>query len=176
MFYDLATPKYFIYLNGNSSYQMDQGLINSDFSYKKHSYETISIIKGIESMESVIPLINSSSFAAFNINSETIKDELTQTINTDNLSLTYNTSDGGVAFAIEYDEYVYIYATKPCTFKINNASFIYKAEIGSFINDIYKVDEERIINPLIRIEQEKLYRIKIRSINEKVTSTTNLFV
>ncbi len=176
MFYDFATPKYFIYLNGNSSYQMDQGLINSDFSYKSHSYETISVVKGIESMGSVIPLINSSSFAAFNINSDTIKNELTQTINTDNLSLTYNTINGGIAFAIELDEYVYIYATKPCTFTINNASFIYKAEIGSFINNEYQVNEEKVINPLIKIEQEKLYRIKIRNINEKVTSTTSLYV
>lgn len=176
MFYDLATPQYFIQLNGGGSYQMDQGLLNPDFSYKAHTEETIRIINGIAAMDSVLPLVASADFAAFNVLKETNQQQLTQTINTSSISLTYTTEKGGVAFAIEYEGYVYLYSTQDCKFTINNADFVYKAEIGRFDGFDFSLDSEKYINPTIALEACKLHRIKIRNVNEQVTSTTCDFV
>lgn len=176
MFYDLATPQYFVQLNGGSSYQMDQGLLNPDLSYKAHTAETVRIINGIAAMDSVLPLVPSCDFAAFNVLKEEAQKQLTQTVNTSSLSLTYSTENGGVAFAIEYEGYLYLYTTQDCTFTVNNADFVFKAETGKFNGMEFVTDGEKYINPVIEAEAGKLHRIKIRNVNEQVTSTTCDFV
>lgn len=173
MFYDFATPEYFVWINGGNSYQMDQGILNPDLSYKKHTAETLSIVNGIAKMDSIIPLVNSEDFAAFNVLKEQYDTNLTQTINTSNLKFTYKTTNGGIAFAIEHGEYAYIYATKDCTFSIDNASVTLKADIGYFKNNEFIIEDNQFLASNIEIKQGNLYRIKIRSINEKVSSTTN---
>lgn len=177
MFYDFATPQYFIYVNGSGSYQMDQGIINPDFSYKAHSAEAKSIVDGIAKMGHVLPLIKSEDFAAFNVLTEEVKKELTQTICTSSLQIKYETKNGGIAYAIEHNEYLYLYSTQDCEMTIENANFNFKADIGYF-NDVdeFVVESSEIINPTISISKEKLYRIKIRSITNEVTSTTNQYV
>ena len=173
MFYDFATPQYFIFVNGSGSYQMDQGIINPDFTYKAHSAETKRIVDGIAKMGNVLPLIDSEDFAAFNVLTEENKKELTQTICTSSIQVKYETTNGGVAFAIEHEEYMYLYSTQDCNMTIENASFTFKAEIGHFENDEFIVESSELINPTISVGKEKLYRIKIRSITNEVSSTTN---
>lgn len=173
MFYDLATPEYFVFVNGNGSYHMDQGLLNPDLTYKAHTAETVKIISGISKMGSILPLVFSEDFAAFNIMSELPKTELEQTICTSSLKIKYKTNQGGIAFAIEHDEYVYLYSTAGCQMTIENASFTFKADIGYFNVDEYVIESSTVINPTITLEAEKLYRVKIRLINEEVSSTTN---
>lgn len=173
MFYDFATPQYFIFVNGSGSYQMDQGIINPDFTYKAHSAEARSIVNGIAKMGSVLPLVNSEDFAAFNVLTEENKKELTQTICTSSIQIKYETKNGGVAYAIEHGEYLYLYSTQDCNMTIENASFTYKADIGHFEVDEFIVEDSEIVNPTISVGKEKLYRIKIRSINKEVSSTTN---
>lgn len=177
MFYDFVTPQYFVYVNNGHSYQMDQGLLNPDFSYKSHSAETISIISGIAKMGQIIPLVDSSNFAAFNVLEKNNSQNLTQNINTNSLSLTYTTTNGGVAFVIEHDGYAYIYSTKDCSIKINNASYILKAQIGYFDKDNFVEEKiEYLLQDNIAISSDNLYRIKIKSYNSNVTSTTNNYV
>ena len=173
MFYDLATPEYFIFLNGNNSYQMDQGILNPDFTYKAHTARTLSIVKGIESVQSLVPLLDSVDFACFNVSSIDIKENLEQTINTSNLSITYKTNNSGVAFAIEKDNYLYLYSNADASFTINNASINYKADIGHFEGAEYVIEQSVYITPTIEVKESNLYRIKIRSITENVSSTTN---
>ncbi|MCI5746195.1 MAG: DUF4978 domain-containing protein, partial [Erysipelotrichaceae bacterium] len=149
MFYDFATPQYFNYINQNGSYHMDQGLLNDDLSYKNHSLQTISIIKGIGKMGSVLPLIDSSDFAIFNVLSQYPKENFTQEISTSKLKITYTSKKAGVAFAISQDEYLYIYSNEDASFILNDVSFIYKADIGYFSNDTFIVEKSEIINPVI---------------------------
>ena len=176
MFYDFATPQYFMHVNGSGSYQMDQGIINPDFTYKAHSAETRSIVNGIAKMGNVLPLINSEDFAAFNVLSEQNQKTLTQTICTSSIQVKYETTNGGVAFAIQYGDYMYLYSTQDCNMTIENASFTYKAEIGHFDNDEFITESSELINPTISVGKDKLYRIKIRSISSEVSSTTNQYV
>ncbi len=173
MFYDLATPQYFVQINGNSTYQMDQGIYSPDFTHKPHTAEAVSIVKGIGAMGSVLPLVEPKDFAAFNILTDTPKTNLTQTVNTSRLSVTFATEHGGIAYAIERGEYLYLYSTQDCRFTVENADITMKAEIGHFDFDRYTVEEEVYINPVITVSAGKLYRIKIRNIKSQVTSTTD---
>ena len=122
-------------------------------------------------------VIKSEDFAAFNVLTEEVKKELTQTICTSSLQIKYETKNGGIAYAIEHNEYLYLYSTQDCEMTIENANFNFKADIGYF-NDVdeFIVESSEIINPTISISKEKLYRIKIRSITNEVTSTTNQYV
>ena len=178
IFYDFATPEYFVYMNtvNNSSYQMDQGLLNPDLTYKPHTQATLDIIKGIKSMGSILPLVDSSNFIAFNVLTKEPQQQLTQTICTENLRIKYETENGGLAFAVACEEYLYIYSTKDCKMTIENASFIYKGDIGYFEGLEYVILESETINPTINVRGLNLYRIKIRNVTESVTSTTNNFV
>lgn len=153
---------------------MDQGLLNADLSYKAHTAQTKSIIGGIAAMGSVLPLIESSDFACFNIMTETPAKTFSQTVNTSNLSFTFETQEGGIAYVIERDGYAYLYATADCKITVNNADYTLKADIGAFDKDAFEVAESKVINPDgIRLAANKLHRIKIRKINENVTSTAD---
>lgn len=175
MFYDLATPQYFVYLNNrlSSDYHMDQGLFNPDLTEKAHTAETVRIIRGIAAMGDVLPLVDPDDFAAFNVKGETPATRLTQTICTSGLSLTYTTEAGGIAFAIEHEGYVYLYATADCRFSINNASYILRGEIGAFRDGAYEVTDRVYLSPSgISLEAGQLMRVRIRSVTAPVTSTT----
>lgn len=178
IFYDFATPEYFVYMNkvNNSSYQMDQGLLNPDLSFKPHTQETINIINGINKMGSVLPTIDNTNFIAFNVLTSLPQQELTQTICTENLRIKYETKNGGIAYAIEHEEYLYVYSTTDCRITIENASFTFKADLGYFNGMEYVVESSETINPTVSVKGLNLYRIKIRNILEEVSSTSNDFV
>lgn len=176
MFYDMATPQFFIYLNGNSDYQMNQGLLKPDFTYKDHTEETLRILDGIKKMDSIIPLVYSEDFAAFNVMTKFPAQNHTQTICTSNIEIKYQTTNGGIAFAIEHDGYLYIYSTTNCMFSIMNAKYYLGAQIGYYNGEEFIVDELQYVPYMgnqINVEGVKLYRFKITEITRKVTSTTN---
>ncbi len=172
MLYDLATPQYFVYINKGSSYHMDQGILNPDLTYKAHTAQTACIIKGIASMGSILPLISSENFAAFNVLTEQPREVNTQTICTSSLSITYNTDLGGIAFAIEHEGCLYLYSTTACTFTINNAVYVMRGETGYFDGSEFVVEDDAYIGAPISLESGKLMRIRIREIKQSVTSTT----
>ncbi len=176
MFYDLATSEYFIYANKGSSYQMDQGLLNYDLTYKSHSEDTINIIKSIKDMECIVPLTDSKDFACFNVKTISPLTSISQTINTSNISLTFKTNDGAIGCAIEHGEYVYMFANKKSKMIINNADIRLKIDIGVFKDEEYVVKEEQYITNEIDLTPNKLYRVSIRKIHDKVVSTTNEYV
>lgn len=172
LFYDLATPEYFVYINGSSDYQMDQGLLNPDLTQKAHTAATSCIMQGISQMGSVLPLVEREDFAAFNVLSEIPQQTLEQTICTSSLSVTYRTEQGGIAFAIEHDGYLYLYATEKCSFTVDNASFIQRGQIGQFHGEEYQVEDERYLSTTISLSAGELMRIRIREVKYDVTSTT----
>lgn len=181
MFYDMATPEYFVYLNqkAGSDYRMNQGLIQYDFSYKAHSKATIDIINGIKKMDSIVPITKSEDFAAFNVKTQTPVTNYTQTICTSNLEIKYQTTNGGIAFAIEHDGYLYIYSTADCMFNVMNAKYYYAAQIGYYNGSEFVVEEKQAL-PYpgydFEVKALKLYRLKITEVFKEVQSTTNLNV
>ena len=127
-------------------------------------------------MGSLLPIIDNTNFIAFNVLNSLPQQNLTQIICTENLRIKYETTNGGIAYAIEHEEYLYVYSTKDCKITIENASFIYKEDIGYFNVMEYIVERSETINPTVSVTGLNLYRIKIRNITEEVSSTSNDFV
>lgn len=173
IFYDLATPEYFIYLNGGGSYQMDQGIYNPNLTLKAHSQATFDIVKPINSMGSILPHVVSEDFAAFNVNTTDPAQTLSQTINTSNISFTFETSNGAVGFAIEDGEFVYLAANKDSRIKINNANYAPYAEVGVVEHGVFIVSEKAYPTDYLNLQAGKLYRLKITKILNEVSSTTS---
>ena len=174
MFYDLATPEYFIYINGGSSYQMDQGLYKPDLTNKGHTEETINIISGISKMNHVLPTIKSADFAAFNVNKETISQTLTQTICTSHYQVTSYISNGAVAFAIERGEYLYLCASKDMSMSLDNGTTALYADEGYFDeNDEFVSEAKMYPTDKMYLSAGKLYKIKVTKILNEVTSTAD---
>ena len=175
MFYDLATPEYFVYMNeqAGSSYQMDQGIYNPDLTLKPHSQATFDIAKGIKAMGGILSRIESKDFAAFNIDTDDPKQTRTQIINTSNLSFEFTTTDGGIAFAIEDGNYVYMSSNKDCAIGIVNAEYAPYADIGHFEGEDFVAEEKAYPTDKLYLSKGKLYRIKITKIINEVTSTTD---
>ena len=173
MFYDLATPEFFVYLNGGGSYQMDQGIYMPDLSLKAHSQATFDMAKGIGAMGGVLSRIESKDFAAFNIDKEEPSMNRTQSINTSNIAFTYYTENGGIAFAIEDDNYVYLSSNKDSAISIDNASYSPYADVGHFEGDEYIIEEKAYPTDKMYLSKGKLYRIKITKLLNSVTSNTD---
>lgn len=163
MFYDLATPRYFIQINGNGSYQMDQGILNPDFTYKAHTALAKDIIKGIRAMGDILPVVEKGSFAAFNIETELPVANYEKTLSAGGIDFTLDMQEAGLAFAAVHDGYMYLYATENAAFKAGTG-YVLKAETGAQTNGEWVKDGETFINPTgITVEKCKLYRIKLRA-------------
>lgn len=175
MFYDLATPEYFVYMNelSGSSYQMDQGIYNPDLTFKAHSEATFNIVKGIGAMGGMLSRIESQNFAAFNIDKENPVENRTQTINTTRLSFTYETTDGGVGFAIDDGNYAYLASSKDASIAILNANYAPYADVGYFDGDEFIVTQKEYPTDKIYLSKGKLYRIKITKLLNDVISNTD---
>lgn len=173
IFYDLATPEYFIYLNGGGSYQMDQGIYNPDLSLKPHSQKTFDIVKAIGAMDGELARIESENFAAFNVDATEPVENRSQTINTTNVSFTFETNNGAIGFAIEDGNYIYLGANKESSIRLNNIEYLPYAEVGHFEKGEYITEEKVYPTDKVFLQPAKLYRIKITKILNPVESTTN---
>ena len=171
MFYDLATPEYFMYI-ASGPYQMDQGIYNPDLTFKSHSEETFDIVRGIALLDKFLPYVKSCNFAIFNANSLDIKENISQTINTNNYAFTYECSDKGVAFAIEDGEYAYIYSNKTATISIDNVEHAPYVEFGHFKDQEFISEGKEYPLDKIYLKKNKLYRVKIIRVLNTVSSTT----
>lgn len=163
MFYDFATPEYFILLNGSSSYQMDQGLLNADLTFKAHTRQTLDIVKGITSMGSVLPLVEVGDFVAFNIEKQYPLQSTTQTIATSKPVVTFTTEKGGIGFAVWYEGNLYLYFTEDCTVMVTNAETQLAADIGTFVGDEFVATDKQYVTDVVEVSANNLYRLKIRN-------------
>ena len=173
MFYDLATPEYFMYIASDKT-TMDQGIYNPDLTLKGHSQEVFDLVKEIGQMSGELARIESKNFAAFNVDNEGIKSKLKQTINTSNISFTFETSNGGVGFAIEDGEYVYLASNKEGdSIAIENATYLPYAEHGYFDKGEWVSEGKAYPSDKLFLSPGKVYRMKIVEITSQVTSTTD---
>lgn len=140
--YDFATPHYFVYMNsyGGSSYRMDQGIVNYDFSYKPHSALTKTLINGVGAASYLFATSDLSKVAAFNISTLKAQDTLNETFNVNGINVTMKTTDGALGYVIIDGEYITLFSTSKATFEFENATlerFCYNGyydSLGNFTN------------------------------------------
>ncbi|MDR0831291.1 MAG: DUF4978 domain-containing protein [Bacillales bacterium] len=172
--YDLATPAYFIQINGNSAYQMDQGILTYNLEDKAHTDIVRQLVLALNKANSVLPLIDSQDFAIYNLNNQFKIGNYTQTVKTTQHEITFNASDGSLGFAFSKDNYIYYGSSGTVNFTLKNGIVAPVAEIGyfnkegEFVRELTTYLTDKMIS-----EAGKLYRVKVNSISREVISDTN---
>ena len=135
--YDFATPPFFTWMNAyyQSSYQMDQGVLNDDFSDKPHSELTRRLIQGVSMSAYLFSMKDSNHIVAFNIQTRLPVLSKTETHHIDDLEIVIKTEHGALAFVILDGNDLYVYATDDVSISISGRTISPFANIG-FMNQM----------------------------------------
>ena len=171
--YDLITSPFFA---SNNSANIDQGIMQfadntyTSFKYKNHYEETSSIIKGLKEVEHLVYNVNNTNFACFNIKNDYASKETSQVINTENVTINFNTTTGAIGFALDSGTHLDVYFTNDATISLSNAN-VKGIASGSYTNKEFIKNEDISISNTISLKKNTLYRIDFESLG-KLTSTT----
>ena len=157
--YDFCTPEYFIWMNKNSEYQMDQGIINPDMTNKPHSLETFKMIKGIDKANYLFAYLENECFSGFNYLDEFAKINHKKVIKTKNYQFEISTSNKAIGYIIETKQYIYLFMTESFEIDLLNLDVDTVIESGRFINESFITESK--LNLTRELLGEKLYRLKI---------------
>lgn len=173
--YDLATSKYFIDHTGEPE-NIDHGIYTWDLQEKKHTPAVRKILKGLVAAAPVTAQTRTENFAAFNVKTDMPVQQITQTVRTEHLQLTFTTQDGALGFAIDDGSAVYIYTTDNAMVTLSNATFGV-VEVGSFNNEgIFLKEADAALNGnQLNPAPGILYKISYSDATMQ-TSTTTSFI
>ncbi len=157
--YDFATPEYFIWMNQGSDYQMDQGIVNPDFSYKSQTQETIEVLSILKKAEHIIALANHNCIFAFN-NSDTENEvKKSEMFIINNKELKISTNEHALGYVIIHQGYAYI----SMTHKVLLTTDLVKS---SNVKTGYFKEEEFVMDDIVEFSNEilagKLYQFKLK--------------
>jgi len=110
LIYDFATPQYFVYINGNGSYRMDQGVINPDFSYKEHSNNVKNVITILNKAGYILFTETRDNMYAFNSDKNCLE-KTEEEITLGGHQLKLSTNDGALGYVINYQDGILVAST-----------------------------------------------------------------
>lgn len=158
--YDLATPEFFTYMN-QSSYRMDQGILNTDLSYKSHSLAVKRLLQGIADLGELPSLVDQGDFLGFNLATNDPQISFQETLRNHQRPIECRFSEGGVALSLEYEDYGYFYSTEPVEWLFPEGGINYNYESGSFLQGVWNKKGEGYWNDALHGEAGVLYRLKV---------------
>lgn len=169
--YDMITPSVITDTWG----YYDWGLLDNKTKKPKETFSnTQKALDGINLAGHLFATTPSEDIACFNIESNTSKKSINQTINTTKTTYSFQTDNNAIGYAINNNNYIYLFSDKSSTITISNTTLEdnivqtgYVNEKGEFINN----DSQTITNNTINLIGEKLYRIKASSL-ANLESTT----
>jgi hypothetical protein len=143
--YDFATPPFFTWMNEyyGSSYQMDQGIVNPDFTDKPHSELTRNVLKGIRDAMVLFALSDPQHIVGFNIEEQTIPSSYVGVKTIDNLTMTFSTESQAIGFAIRLDDQLIVYATSDAVIAIDGYDLAPYAYVGYYLDDQTFVETDK---------------------------------
>jgi hypothetical protein len=160
-------------MNQGSDYQMDQGILNPDFTEKEHSYLTSEVLNGLRQAGSLFSLTKTEDIAGFNLSDASIQESIIQTINTTRVSFTFKTNSGSLAYAIVNGEHIYVWGSADYQLKMDNIEIPPYADTG-YMNGESFVNEDKVYpsGDFMDLSGNVLYRFKIRSFEGQLSSST----
>ena len=166
--YDLVTPPFFI---NHGAAAVDQGICTLDIetmtlTNRDHFDMTASIIEGVKKAGNEALDFNkngtNTDFAPFNCKGDGCLKNVDQTININNVSVRFVTTNGGVAFAIRKDNHVNIYSTCAGEIYISNANAA-SIKTGYYNHSTFVEEESLTSANNFHVEEGKLYRVDYNS-------------
>lgn len=118
--YDLATSKY---ISSNSASPWNsEGIYYSDFTPKPQVAQTKILLAGLIEAGEDVALTPTENFAAFNLKADAPETKLSQTINTPGARLTFETSNGALAFVLDRGDTLVAFTTKDASLTVANGT------------------------------------------------------
>lgn len=169
--YDMITPSVIT----DSWGYYDWGLLDNKTKKPKETFScTQKTLKGINIAGHLFATTSSDDIACFNIENDAPKTFINQTVNTTKTSYSFQTDNKAIGYAINHNEYIYLYSDEPSIITISNttideknAQIGYLNEKGEFISN----ESVSIVNNIIHLAGEKLYRIKVSSLSNLESNT-----
>ena len=116
--YDLATSRY---ITANSKPPFDtEGIYYADLTPKPHVAQVKALLKGLTGAAEDVAVTATPDFAVFNVKTDSPVKELSQTVRTTGAELTFETSDGALAFVLDRGNELVAFATAGGTLKVSN--------------------------------------------------------
>lgn len=160
--YDLATPPFYI---SHGSSDVDQGIYTYQdgvLTPRSHKDEVSNIIAGLKKAGSAATLFNPGNFIGLNVNSNTPLNSITQTINSNNLTIKFSTSQGGFGFAIAMDNYLLVYVSQDSSISLSNCT-VSKVSTGYFEADNFVKESDVNTSSTYSINKNVLYKFDLSS-------------
>lgn len=163
--YDFATPPFFTWMNAyyGSSYQMDQGILNPDFTDKPHSEQTRNILKGIRDAMVLFALGNPEDIVSFNADNQKIPTSYENTYAIGNLEIGFSTESQAIGFAIRKGDQLIVYATSDARIVIDGYDVAPFAYVGYYQDDgtFIETDKRYPSGPTLNLVGRDLYVFKL---------------
>jgi hypothetical protein len=164
--YDFVTPKFFTWMNTyyNSSYQMDQGVLQDNFEDKPHSELTRRIISGINKGAYLFATLPIDHIHAFNVTTKLPLETHSETITINDISLTIRTKNQALGYVmIDDEDNLYVYGTDILEINVSGKTVSPFANIGYFndLGEYISTDKMYPSGEYLAIEEGMLYQFRL---------------
>lgn len=135
------------------------------------------MIKGLRAAGSYAASTKRENFAAFNIVGNVPSDYWKKTVKTENVTMTFETNNAAIGYALQTDGYVMAFATQDATLQLSNGKYS-DAESGSYNakDEFSATGKVSLINGnTLEMKGGVFYRIRISEVGEKQKSDTDLY-
>lgn len=157
--YDFATPEYFIWMNKGSDYQMDQGILNPDLSYKSQTLGTKKVINIIKKANNLLATKDLNQIHGFNYLDDQDIQSKQETINILNSKLVITTNSGAIGYLVVDSLNIYIAMTEDATIH-TDLLIDQSVQTGYFIDDEFIVEESVELSS--KLKAGKLYKFNLK--------------
>lgn len=142
-----------------------RGVFNPDFSHKPYTQRILDAYKIYQNAWYDFAIARLGNMVGFNIKENELRQTASEEVITQNIRIRWQTSQSGIAYAIENNGYLIISSTKADNMQFeafNGVVLGEKAEVGYYgVNGTWVVESEQNINSnSLTLEPTKTYRIK----------------
>lgn len=178
--YEIISPAFFSDAHDQGIFDKrtfeDKIVINGEIE-DNYTARARTLIKGLTAAGSYAAATKRENFAAFNIVSNVPSDYWKKTLKTENVTLTFETDDAAIGYALQTDEYVMTFATQDAVLQLSNSKFC-DAESGRYnAKDEFVSTGTAELKDGTTLEMKGgvFYRIKIAELGAKQISDTDLY-
>ncbi len=158
--YDLATPQYFIN-NTTEPDNIDHGILNGDLSDRAHTEATRRTLKALSDARDAITFASKNNFMLFNLESSNPETSYEKEKSTAHATVNFKTEEGAVGFAVEYNDYLYLFASTDTEVTLSGSVFSL-AQYGGFGAEGWNAGESvRLSDGKLSLNAGKLVRVRI---------------
>lgn len=163
--YDFITPQYFNYMNdlNGSTYQMDQGVLNDDFTPKAHSSDVENIVKGIGYASKILASVPLENMSGLNVEKDSPVTVFEKDYEIGGLKIGFSTQNAAKGYIFTDGSAVYFFADGESVFDFYELDTSLAVYDGKFVGSVFTENGKNYIaDGKFTAEKNKLYKVELR--------------